>query len=324
MKPMMKHARLTLFMLILAALLALVPATLAQDTSGGTNTYGLSAEEYATLNSANHATLAATSAQFDFKIAFAVEGAQNSLQLEGSGLYSKAADNPLFQLAVKGSRVSNTGTTPVDIEVRLTNGILYYRNANANGGQWSGQNFNELIGGIQKSNPTLPVDVSALMKGDFSSLQPLLKGFQAQLPNLSMANYVKMARKDNHFGALLDLGGLLGDQEVRNLLIAIARQGQAQSNGASGQMDEGQMANAAVLVALMLKDSRLTADEWITDNKISRSVVTMTLNVDPTRVGAKGTPTKVSFRFDLDLSGFDGAYVVAVPDGAAMAPVTGG
>ncbi len=319
----MKHARLTLSMLILALLLMLVPASLAQD-SGGSSTYGLTAEEYAALAAANQATAAATSAQFAFKLNFAVEGATNSLQLEGNGLYAKATDNPLFQLAVKGTRVSNTGVAPVDFELRLTNHILYYRNASSNNGQWRGQNFAELVSGVQRSNPSLPVDLSALIQGDLSGLQPLLKGFQAQVPNLNVATYMKMARRDNHYGALLDLGGLIADKEVRNLLIAVAQQGQSSSSSANGQMNEGQMANAAVLVALMLKNSRLTVDEWITDNKISRSVVTMTLNVDPKQVGANGSLTKVGFRFDLDLSGFDGTYTVDVPADAVMAPVTGG
>ncbi len=317
----MKPVRPTILMFLLVVLLlALVPASLAQDSSGS-NTYGLTPEEYATLTAANQATVQATSAQFDFKLHFAVEGAANSLDLSGKGLYSKSADSSLFQLTVAGNRVSNTGTTPIDFEFRLTNNILYYRNANANNGAWRGQNFTDLLATVHRSNPTLPIDLTSLIKGDFSGLQPIMKGFQAQIPNFSITPYVKMARKDNHYGVLLDIGGVIADKEVRNLLIAIARQGQQSSSGSSnGQMDEGQMANAAVLVALMLKNSRLTVDEWITEGKISRTVVTVTLNVDPTQVGAQGNPTRVGVRFDLDLSGFDGTYTVDAPADAIMAP----
>src|SRR5690606_29607437 len=97
----MKNLRMATALVVVALLLALVPASLAQD-----QTFGLSVEDKAVLDAANAATASATSAQFNFvaNLTATSEGETLTLDLSGTGLFDQNENGEAnFQLSLNGS-----------------------------------------------------------------------------------------------------------------------------------------------------------------------------------------------------------------------------
>lgn len=305
----MNRSRFFVAFFVLALLLALVPAGMAQDSS----TFGLSSDDYTAFTDANSASAQASSAQYDFKFNFTGQGMV--IDLAGKGLYSKSDAGPLFDLALTGTSAQGDVSTPVDVELRLIGDTLYLKNATLDAGQWHARPLADLATMVSGSNPMAAMlNPAALLKGDFSGAQALAKSFQAQVPTLKIADYIHISRSGDQFTSSLDIANLIGSKEVTGILVSLSKQGQS----ANSSQSDAQMAGAAAMVATMLKTSELKLDQWVTDGKISRALLTFGLSIDPKDLGQTGDPINVAATFDINITGYDGEYTLEVPADAIM------
>src|SRR5690606_7397773 len=185
----MKNLRMATALVVVALLLALVPASLAQD-----QTFGLSVEDKAVLDAANAATASATSAQFNFvaNLTATSEGETLTLDLSGTGLFDQNENGEAnFQLSLNGSAdMGENGQMPLTAEIRVIDSTLYFMVPALLGPQWLSLSPDEVSG----LSSDMGFDPAELAAGDMSSLEGA-EGFgemMAALAEVQPEQYISM------------------------------------------------------------------------------------------------------------------------------------
>ena len=308
----MKNYRMVALLAVFALLLALVPASFAQDM-----TFGLSQDDFNAWTAANAATASATSAQFTFitTIAATGEDGAGALDLTGTGAFDSAAG--VFQLAINGQADmgDGSGATPLTAELRVVDGSLYAQVPAMLGPQWLQITPEELGQMTEGLTSELPFSPDALASGDMGGMEGMSEAMMA-LATLQPEQYVSMTRNGDQFSTTVDITGLLGSEEIQSAIrTSIAAN--------ADQMEESGMTEAEIneLLANLpaaLEGTTVALDQTVTDGMISRTVLSLALNVDPSLLGEDGEAASIALTFDISLSAFNQPVTVAVPEGAML------
>lgn len=318
----MKKFRLSFALMVLALILALVPAVLAQ-----TETFGLSPEDFNTLTSANAALGTVSSLTYDFTATLDMEKLQDtnvSANLKGSGVLS-TGDNPMFQLDVTGTATSNGTDTPVNLSVRVVGDTAYFND----GSGWQGGKLADLTQqvdqGLQSSG--LPLSSSDLASGNLSGLSssPEAMSVMTALSQLNPSDFLSLSRNDASgladFTLALDLGKLLSSPA---LTPVIASGTSASTSGAASQPTDAELKQAQQtqqMISAMFSSSKLTFDEFVDTSApiVQRAVLDVNIPLDVVSPGAV-----IKMNFALNMSKFGQPVTVEAPTDVKMMPSTSG
>jgi hypothetical protein len=338
----MKKLQILAVLAVAAIVLAIVPATFAQNQPP---TFGLSDTDYALLQSANQATFAAKSFQFDYTLSLNASVAASSSAganatpevtsgtITGSGgLDISASDSPLFQITAQGSLTANGSDTPFNVEARVANKNIYF-NATGQDTGWQGvaiadipNLFSSMMGGMGGMLPVNPSEISGAMQpgGQSQMMQqfaPLMQAMSAIKPE----DFVGITRTDEsglaHFAINVDLKKFITSPEVMQAMVAAQQASGSATSGSTGGAASGMNPQQMMQMAqTLIQTASLTVDQYVdtTSNMVTRDTITLDLNVMSMSGGA---PTTANVNFDLKLHDFNTAFAVEAPANATMIPV---
>lgn len=307
----MKNYRMGAVLAVFALLLALVPAGMAQDM-----TFGLSQDDYNALTAANAASASATSAQFTFttNLTASAEGESGVVDITGTGGYDMSGS---FQLAISGSADmgDGSGATPISAELRSVGGSIYVQVPAMLGPQWLEITPDELGQMTEGMTASLPFSPDALAEGDMSGMEGMNEAMMA-LATLQPEQYIAMTRSGDQFTTTLDITGLIGSEEILSA-IRSGMAANAEDMAASG-MTEAEVNAILSNLPAALQGTLVTIDQYVSDGMISRTVINLALNVDPSVLGEEGDPVNIGLNFDISLSGYNQPVSVVAPEGAML------
>jgi len=340
----MKTLRILAVLMIAALVMAIVPATLAQDTQQPT--FGLSQADFSLLQAANTATLAVQSLQFDYTLDMNVSASSSSSSgtsaamtvtgniKGGGGLDVTTTGSEAFQFTATGS-IDSAGTpTPINFEARVANQDLFWNLSGQDAG-WQGvalADIPNLVSGMMSQFsgmvPGVPSNLSSAMQpgssGNSQMMQEMAPIMQA-LSQMNPENFVSMTRADEggsaHFTINVDIKKILADPAVLQMVTsAAAMQGAtagSATGGAAGGMDPAQ---ALQMAQTLMQTASIKVDQWVdtASQMVTRNTITVDVNVMSMSGGA---PTVVGLTFDLNLHDFNTPFTVDAPVNATMIPV---
>jgi hypothetical protein len=139
------------------------------------------------------------------------------------------------------------------------------------------------------------------------------------LATLQPERYVTMARDGDHFTTNVDLVGLLSSPEFQSFIITAAQ------SDPNAQVDAAEVTQVMAQLPAAMAGTTISFDQYVTDGMVSRMVLNANVSVDPAAIGETGEAGNISIAFDLNLSGFNGAYSVEAPaDAMPMSQMMGG
>jgi len=323
----MKKFRLSVALLVLALVLAIVPAVLAQDTLGA------SQGDFDLWTSANAAFSTVSTVSYDFTAKVAATGVGSSnvtADLKGTGVIDATdKSKPVFQLDVTGSVVQGTDTTNVNVGVRIVDGIIYYND----GTGWKGEKLDAIASSLSSglgSTSGLPVNPTDLSSGNLSSLEsnPEAAAAMQALSQLKPSDFLSLVRTDNggtaQFTLKVDVAKLLASPALTSLFSGMAgAMGGASSGGAAATapaMTDAQMQQMQAMVGAMFSTATVTLDQYVdtASKMVQRTVLTVALPLD----SMVGPGAAVNVSFDINLSKYNEPVTVTAPDGATMMDAT--
>ena len=194
----MNKFRLSFVFVLLALVLAVVPAAFAQD-----ETFGLSQSDYDLWQSGWANLSGVNSASFNFTASFSaakVADTDVSANLSGTGVFSASSDNPMFQLDVTGTVGDTNQMTDVSLGVRVVDGYVYYND----GTGWKGETLDSAMStvtsmvGAGAASTGANVDPAQIESGDLSGLaaMPGMGDAMSALSDLKPADFVSVVRSD--------------------------------------------------------------------------------------------------------------------------------
>ncbi len=308
----MKKFRLSFAFLLLALVLAVVPAALAQD-----ETFGLSQADYDLWTSANAATAGVDTLSFDFTAAFAANGLTDtdvSAKLQGTGMLDTNSDNPQFQLDVTGTVGDTNQMSDVTFGLRVVDGYLYVND----GSGWQGRTLESAMGTVSSMLGTgmeasgANIDPSQIESGDLSGLAGMsgVSDAMSALGDLQPSDFISLVRSDMGNDAVFtlnfDLGKLLASPSVAPML------GSAMG-GTSGDMTPEQAQQMGAMMAGMFSTSTISFAEYVDGSTVNRAMFDVNIPLDMMGAGAG-----MSVNFDLSLSGVNEPVSVEAPADATM------
>jgi hypothetical protein len=322
----MKKFRLSFALVVLALILALVPAVLAQD-----ETFGLSTEDFNTWTSANAASVAADSLSYDFTATLDVAGIQGtnvSANLKGSGVLS-GGDSPAFQLDVTGTVTQNGTDTPVNVGVRLVGDSIYFNIGDGSG--WQGAKLQDAMQAFGQgfvSGSGLPLNPSDIAKGDLSGLtsSPEAMSAMSALSQLKPSDFLSLTRADANglaqFTLALNIEKLLSSPALTPLIAG------GMSSSGSGTVSpptDAQLQQAKqtqAMLGAMFTTSKITFDQYIDTGSslVQRAVLDINIPLD----NIMGPGAVVKLNFDINLSNYGESVTVEAPADAKMMPSSSG
>jgi len=314
----MKKFRLSFALVILALVLAIVPAVLAQDTLGA------SQADFDAWTAANAATADITTVSYDFTTKLGVTGVGDSnvtADLSGTGVID--TENQAFQLDVTGNVVQGKDTTPVNLGIRIVDGNIYY---SADGGDtWQGSKLDDAMssfgtGFAQGSG--LPINPTDLQNGDLSSLtsNPQAEAAMKALSELKPSDFLALSRADSaglaNFTLKLDVAKLLASPALGPIFSSLAAMGSSTSGSAAPAMTDAQMQQMQTMMGAMFSTATVTVDQSVdTDsNQIQSTKLAIALPLD----SMVGPGAAVNLNFDVNLSKYGEAVTVEAPADAVM------
>ena len=313
----MKKFRLSFALLILALVLAVVPAVLAQDT-----TLGASQGDYDLWTSANANSVALSSVSYDFTAKLEIAGMGDSnvtADLKGTGVIDANQDNPAFQLDVTGKVIQGTDSTPIDLGVRIVDGNIYYND----GTGWKGEKLSDVASMAESglgSTSGLPVDPAALASGDLSSItsNPQAEAAMKALSELKPEDFLSLTRADAsglaQFTLKLDVAKLLASPALAPMFSGLAAMGSSDSSAPA--MTDAQMQQMQAMMGAMFSTATISVDQYVdtASNKVQRTNLAIALPLD----SMVGPGAAVNLNFDINLSNYDEAVTVEAPADATM------
>ena len=313
---MFRKAHFLIFILLL--MLVVVPLTAAQD-----GMFGLSADDFALFTSQDFSDFETIG--FDFSVAFAASGMPSdnaSVSLSGSGLFGEDDSGmPVGTLTVSGAANDGSDETPINVELVIVDGFIYFNMGDGSG--WIGQPLDEAMETFSSMAP-LPVNPMDLASGDMSENPEAMAAFgemMGAMSDMDPGQFINIARLDDmsgqaHFQVNLDLATFFSSDAFTQLL------------GAAGTMSgEESMGEMAPMVAMMLQDTSLTFDEFISleTNRVGQAVLDFAMSINPAMMGdAEADPINVSFNFDISNLQYDVPVNVTAPEGATIMPSSSG
>ncbi|MBE2269591.1 MAG: hypothetical protein IAE80_15250 [Anaerolinea sp.] len=312
---MTKQLRFVALFVILAFVLALVPAAFAQD-----GTFGLSDEDFALLTDANANSSAAETLAYNFNLALNVTGiedAEVSADISGTGVLGLSG-SPVFSMVTTGSATSNGDTTPTELEVRLVGDMIYWNV----GEGWQGSAVEDAMSGAMGSAGNLPINPADLMSGDMGDMGDM-GGMMGDLATLDLSSYVGLERLDDmdgaaHFNLSVDVAGLLASEELSGI-FGMALGG---AMGGGSDMSPEQAAQMGQMFGMMFGDATFEVDQYVNleTELVQRTVLSINLPLE----SLMGTPgAAVDLMFDISLSSYNEPISVEVPENVEMAEIGG-
>ncbi|MAS37555.1 MAG: hypothetical protein CL610_26400 [Anaerolineaceae bacterium] len=299
-------SRSILFVALFAILMLTIPSALAQET------FGLSAEDFALFSSPN---VDADSLGFDFAVDLNITGAPDesvTMALTGTGVIGMdAAGMPVADVSVTGTSTEAGTSTPVDLQFRLVDGILYMNLGDGSG--WIGQPADNMMDSL----PVDPTDLGS-MSEDPEAMAAMGEMMSA-LADMEVSQYITISRLDDmnnqaHFQLNVDLSGFLSSDAFTQMM------------GAAGSMtgDES-MAGMGMMMAMMFQNMTLSYDQFVdlADNRIRQGVVDFAMSVDPAMMGASDSdaePVNIAFTLDVSNLQYDVPVSVTAPEDAMVIP----
>ena len=316
----MKKLHLSFAFLLLALVLATVPAAFAQD-----ETFGLSQSDY-DLWQAGWANLSGVDfASYNFTTTLKASGLSATdvtADLTGSGVLSTSSDNPMFQLDVTGTINDGTQATDVNVGVRVVDGYLYYND----GTGWKGETLDAAMStatsmfdmGLASAGSDATVDPSQLQSGDLSGLAGMsgIGDAMAGLSSLNPADFITVVRSDADGQALFtlnfDLAKFVSSPEITSLMAS-----QMDASGSGDATPNSQMSMVPMLTSL-LSMANVSVDQYVdtSSEMLSRLAVNFSLPL--------GQDAGITLNFDLSLSGVNEPVSVEAPADAVMMDATAG
>ncbi len=317
----MNKFRLSFAFLLLALVLAVVPAALAQD-----ETFGLSQSDYDQWQAGWSNLEGVDSLSYDFTASFSaakVADTDVSANLSGSGVLSTSSDNPMFQLDLTGSVGDTNQMTDVTLGVRVVDGYVYYND----GTGWKGETLDAAMStatsmiGAGAASTGADVNPSQLESGDLSGLAGMagMGDAMSALSNLNPADFISVVRSDADGQALFtlnfDLGGLLSSPALAPMLAG------AMGGSAGGDMTDAQAQQMGAMVGAMFSTATISFDQYVDtgSNLLSRATLDVNIPLDVISPGGA-----VTLNFDLNLSGINQPVSVEAPADAVMMDATAG
>ncbi|MEO8392041.1 MAG: hypothetical protein ABI700_03525 [Chloroflexota bacterium] len=317
----MKKFRSSIALVVLALVLAIVPAVFAQDTLGA------SQGDYDLWTAANASIADISTASIDFTAKLEVAGMGDtnvSADLKGTGVIDTNKDNPAFQLDVTGSVVNGKDTTPVNVGLRIVDGMLY---ATMDGGEtWEGSKLDDAMSSFGSGfaqGSGLPVSPTDLQNGDLSSLtsNPEAEAAMKALSELKPSNFLSLVRSDAgglaQFTLKLDVAKLLADPALMPLFAGMGGlMGGSSGGDAAPAMTDAQMQQMQAMVGMMFSTATITVDEYIdpASSQLQRANLTIALPLD----NMVGPGAAVNINFDISLSKSGEPVTVEVPANVTM------
>jgi len=272
----MKKFRLSIALLVLALVLAIVPAVFAQDTLGA------SQGDYDLWTAANASIADISTVSYDFTAKLEVAGMGDSnvsADLSGTGVIDTNKDNPAFQLDVTGSVVQGKETTPVNVGLRIVDGMIY---ASDDGGEtWEGSKLEDAMSSFGSGfaqGSGLPISPTDLQSGDLSSLtsNPEAAAAMKALSALKPSNFLALTRSDDgglaQFTLKLDVAKLLADPALMPLF---ATMGGATSGGDTGAaVSDAQTQQMQAMMGAMFSTATISLISMLIRPAVSFSVPT--------------------------------------------------
>ena len=296
----MKNFRSIIILMLLALVLAAVPAAFAQDS-----TFGVSEEDFALLTAANE-NLASTSASLNFTLSvvgtgIGENGGDTTVDVTGTGAFDTTdPQNPLLWLDVNGTFDSD----PVTLSLRIVDGKVYSNS----GDGWTVEELkdvaSDITGDLSDMGDMSDVDPSSLSP---ASAMSALAGFE---------KYINLTRTDEDglakFALSIDIPGLLSSPEIGGLLAGLTGMGGADSSDA-------QTAQMAQMMSMLFADATFTFEEHI--DAAAETVNAAVLDINIPLEAIAGTPgAGIVVRLDANLSNFGEPVTVEAPEGAVAAP----
>lgn len=296
----MKNFRSIIILVLLALVLAAVPAAFAQD-----GTFGLSEDDFALFTAASE-NLASTSASIDFTIKLSAtglgeNGGDVTADITGTGAFDTTDPaNPLLWLDVTGTADGE----PVNLNLRIVDGKAYSNS----GDGWTVEELedvaSDITGELGDMGDMGDVDPSSLSP---ASAMDALSGFE---------KFISVTRTDDggvaQFSFSVDIAGLLSSPEIGGMLVGLS------GMGGSGEMTDAQMTQMTQMIGMMFADATLTFDDYIDieTETLSRGVLDVNLPLE----NILGTPgAGVVLTVDFNLSGYGEPVTVEAPEGAVEA-----
>ncbi|HLV34415.1 MAG TPA: hypothetical protein VKY59_04840 [Spirillospora sp.] len=301
--------RLTLFLTLVAVLMIGVPATLAQET------FGLSVEDFALFSSPN---TDADSVSFNFSLDLNVTGAPDgavNIALTGTGVIgTDSAGLPVADLVIGGNADTPDGSSPVELQFRVIDGVLYMNMGDGSG--WIGQPLDEMLEGLEDFSP-VPLDPTEMDPSSDPEAMEALGSIMGALANMDPTEFIGIARLGDtngqaHFQVNINLSAFLSSDAFTELM-----------NAAGEMSGDESMAGMGMMMSMLFQNMSLTFDQFIdlTDNRVRQGILDFMMNLNPAMMGAESAePVDVRFRLDVSNLQYNVPVSVSAPEGAMMMP----
>jgi hypothetical protein len=307
----MKKFRLSAALLLLALVLALVPAAFAQD-----GTFGASQEDFDLWTAANTA-LTTSAASIEFTASLAATGLGESTDdvtadVSGTGAFDLTdMENPVLQLDITGTTTQGTTETPINMNLRIVDGVVYTNE----GDGWTQEpledQLSSLTGELGGMTGT-EVDPSDLTSDE--SMTEAMNMFG----DLNIEEFVSLDVSDESgarkFSLSFDVAGFIGSPAIASMMSGFM----GMSGGADApEMSDEQMEQMSQMMGALFGDATVTFDEWVDaeTQTLNRAV----LDIDFPLEGIMGPGAGVTFNFDAKLSHHGEPVTVEAPEGAVPA-----
>lgn len=292
---------------LLALILVAVPGAFAQEP-----TFGLSDADYELFTTANAASAAFDDVALDFTLSLTAAGLTDedvTANLTGS---ASIAMSGLLNLTVSGEVNDGTTTTPVNLELRAVDNMLYINTGDGSG--WQGGPLDQIAssftsGFAEGMGGALPVDPEALASGDLSDVmgnEQMMTAMSA-LSAIDPESFIAITRSDAdglaQYNIALSITDLMQDPAVSSLLGGTMGGGQ--------EMTAEQQQQMGMMMSMMFSNAVLSLDQYVdqSSNMVERAVLTFSLPLDM----LVGPGAAIDLSFDIDITGYNQGVSVEAP-----------
>jgi len=306
----MKKFHLSIVLVVLALVLAIVPAIFAQD-----DTLGASQGDYDLWTSANANMATIKTASYTFTATLEASGmgdSSGSLNVTGTGVLSTDQTNPELQLDVTGTSVQGDKTEPLNASLRIVDGVLYSND----GSGWTGRPLSDLMsqmGGM----------AGGAAGGDLSSLSGTkgMSDAMTALQGLKPSEFLKLTRTDEsgqaHFSLNIDIAKLLASPSLAPVFGSVMGMFGGSSGASAPAMTTAQMQQAQAMIGGMFSTATISLDQYVdpASSMVARDVLAIKVPLD----AMIGPGAAINVNFDISLSNYNEPISVEAPADAVMA-----
>jgi hypothetical protein len=314
---MRSHTRLWFVYLILAVLLALVPAAAAQDDG----LLGLTGEDLALFAAGNEASAMADSLAFTFSVT--LRSTEANADLSGTGVFGQDASGmPMGILTLTGTgeltEEGQTELTTVNVEVRIVDGMIYINDLTSDTG-WMGASLDEVFSGALAESG-LPVDPADLMSGDPGDVMggADMGALMGALDDLMSSGFITIRRVGDavvngtstaQFNINVSLATLVQSDAFGSIMMA-----SGQLEGTPEEMQQ-QLQFLQPLLMSLVQGISINFDQYIAvdaPNQVQRGVLAVDLMI-PSLTG-EAEATVIGLNVTIDITDYAPDVSVTAPE----------